>query len=227
MKVLIKTVELSKHYKKAIALNNVSVTIPEGAIYGLVGNNGAGKTTLMRLLANLQQPTVGHIDMDSSLRIGALIEYPALYPLMSASGNLIYQLRLKGYARKEAKTRAADLLELVHLENNRKRVMHYSLGMKQRLALALALVGEPDFLILDEPMNGLDPEGIQSMRHLLRRLNEEYGVTILISSHILGELQKVATHYGFLKNGSLIKEISTVDIHTNDLEQFYFQNYLS
>lgn len=227
MKALIKTVELSKHYKKAIALNNVSVTIPEGAIYGLVGNNGAGKTTLMRLLANLQQPTGGHIDMDTDLKIGALIEYPALYPLMSARGNLIYQLRLKGYTRKEAKTTAADLLALVCLENNRKRVMHYSLGMKQRLALALALVGEPDFLILDEPMNGLDPEGIQSMRHLLRRLNEEYGVTILISSHILGELQKVATHYGFLKNGSLLKEISSADIHTNDLEQFYFQNYLS
>lgn len=227
MKALIKTVELSKHYKKAIALNNVSVTIPEGAIYGLVGNNGAGKTTLMRLLANLQQPTGGHIDMDTGLKIGALIEYPALYPLMSARGNLIYQLRLKGYTRKEAKTTATDLLALVCLENNRKRVMHYSLGMKQRLALALALVGEPDFLILDEPMNGLDPEGIQSMRHLLRRLNEEYGVTILISSHILGELQKVATHYGFLKNGSLLKEISAADIHTNDLEQFYFQNYLS
>lgn len=227
MKALIKTVELSKHYKKAIALNNVSVTIPEGAIYGLVGNNGAGKTTLMRLLANLQQPTGGHIDMDTGLKIGALIEYPALYPLMSARGNLIYQLRLKGYTRKEAKTTDADLLALVCLENNRKRVMHYSLGMKQRLALALALVGEPDFLIFDEPMNGLDPEGTQRMRHLLRRLNEEYGVTILISRHILGELQKVATHYGFLKSGNLLKEISAADIHTNDLEQFYFQNYLS
>ncbi len=227
MKALIKTVELSKHYKKAIALNDVSITIPEGAIYGLIGNNGAGKTTLMRLLANLQQPTAGLIETDKALQIGALIEYPALYPLMSARGNLMYQLRLNGATCKEAKAAVSHLLELVHLQDTRKRVVHYSLGMKQRLAIALALVGEPDLLILDEPMNGLDPEGIQSMRNLLRRLNEEYGVTILISSHILGELQKVATHYGFLKNGNLIKEIPATAIHTTDLEQFYFQNYLS
>lgn len=227
MKALVKTIELSKQYKNVIALNNISITIPEGAIYGLVGNNGAGKTTLMRLLANLQQPTAGLIETDKALQIGALIEYPALYPLMSARGNLIYQLRLNGYTCKEAKAEVSKLLELVQLQDTRKRVMHYSLGMKQRLALALALVGEPDLLILDEPMNGLDPEGIQNMRNLLRRLNEEYGVTILISSHILGELQKVATHYGFLKNGNLIKEIPATAIHTTDLEQFYFQNYLS
>lgn len=226
MKALIKTTELSKHYKQSIALNTVSITIPKGAIYGLVGNNGAGKTTFMRLLANLQQPTAGFIETDNGLKIGALIEYPALYPLMSARGNLIYQLRLNGYTRKKAKNKATDLLKLVHLQDTRKRVMHYSLGMKQRLALALTLVGEPDLLILDEPMNGLDPEGIQSIRALLQRLNQEYGVTILISSHILGELQKIATHYGFLKNGSLIKEIPTTAIHTNDLEQFYFQTYM-
>ena len=204
MKALIKTVELSKHYKKAIALNNVSVTIPEGAIYGLVGNNGAGKTTLMRLLANLQQPTGGHIDMDTGLKIGALIEYPALYPLMSARGNLIYQLRLKGYTRKEAKTTAADLLALVCLENNRKRVMHYSLGMKQRLALALALVGEPDFLILDEPMNGLDKAGVESMRELFLKLRDQ-GKTILLASHNEDDIHILCDEIHRLDGGSIME----------------------
>ena len=130
-------------------------------------------------------------------------------------------------SKENAKKKAKELLSLVHLKDSRKLVMNYSLGMKQRLALAMALADKPDFLILDEPLNGLDPEGIQQIRSVILELNQTYDVTILISSHILGELQKVATHYGFLKNGALIREFSASDIIDTDLETFYFKNILS
>lgn len=155
-----------KHYKETIALDNVSLHIPRGAIYGLIGNNGAGKTTLMRILSNLQSPSSGTVVKSENIKIGAIIETPALYPTLSAKGNLKYQLKICGCPSKEVKSKIAELLELVHLKDTRKLVMNYSLGMRQRLALAMALVGNPQFLILDEPLNGLDPEGIQI---LLRR----------------------------------------------------------
>ncbi len=190
MNDIIRTQNLCKHYKETIALDNVSLHIPRGAIYGLIGNNGAGKTTLMRILSNLQSPSSGTVVKSENIKIGAIIETPALYPTLSAKGNLKYQLKICGCPSKEVKSKIAELLELVHLKDTRKLVMNYSLGMRQRLALAMALVGNPQFLILDEPLNGLDPEGIKDVRAIIAKLNEEYGVTIMISSHILSELQK-------------------------------------
>lgn len=226
MNDIIRTENLCKCYKETTALDNVSLHIPQGSIYGLIGNNGAGKTTLMRILTNLQNQSSGTIVRSQNIRIGAIIETPALYPTMSAKGNLTYQLKICGCPPHEIKPRISELLHLVHLKDTRKMVMNYSLGMKQRLALAMALVGDPDFLILDEPLNGLDPEGIKDFRAIIARLNEEFGVTIMISSHILSELQKVANHYGFLKNGVLIQEISASEIENTDLEAFYFKNFL-
>lgn len=226
MDLIIKTEDLCKKYKETLALNKVSLNIPRGAVYGLIGNNGAGKTTLMRILSNLQKQTSGRVLRAESVKVGAIIESPALYPTLSARGNLKYQLKITGCPRKKVSEKVNELLSLVHLQNNRKLVMNYSLGMKQRLALAMALVGNPDFLILDEPLNGLDPEGIKDMRAVISELNRERGITILISSHILGELQKVATDYGFLKNGTLIREFSSADIMETDLETFYFENIL-
>lgn len=226
MNDIIRTKNLCKRYKETIALNNVSLHIPQGSIYGLIGNNGAGKTTLMRILSNLQSQSSGTIVKSESIKIGAIIETPALYPTLSAKGNLMYQLKICGCPSKEVKPKIAELLDLVHLKDTRKLVMNYSLGMRQRLALAMALVGNPQFLILDEPLNGLDPEGIKDVRAIIAKLNEEYGVTIMISSHILSELQKVANHYGFLKNGVLIQEFSSSEIADTDLETFYFKNFL-
>lgn len=175
---------------------------------------------------NLQSPSSGTVVKSENIKIGAIIETPALYPTLSAKGNLKYQLKICGCPSKEVKSKIAELLELVHLKDTRKLVMNYSLGMRQRLALAMALVGNPQFLILDEPLNGLDPEGIKDVRAIIAKLNEEYGVTIMISSHILSELQKVANHYGFLKNGVLIQEFSSSEIADTDLETFYFKNFL-
>lgn len=227
MTYIIKTDALCKQYKETTALNHVSLHIPKGSIYGLIGNNGAGKTTLMRILSELQTQTSGTVLKPKNLKVGTIIESPALYPTLSARGNLEYQLEITGYSGKERKKRSARLLSLVHLKDSRKLVMNYSLGMKQRLALAMALVEMPDFLILDEPLNGRDPEGIKDIRNVILELNHKFDVTILISSHILGELQKVATDYGFLKNGKLIREFSSSDIADEDLETFYFKNILS
>ena len=227
MHTIVRTRNLCKQYKETTALHNVSIHIPQGSIYGLIGNNGAGKTTLLRILAKLQTQTAGTIIKSEGSKMGALIEVPALYPPLSARGNLEYQLRISGYSKKECKKKIRELLSLVHLKDSRKLVMHYSLGMRQRLALAMALVSEPDFLIMEEPLNGLDPEGIKDIRSILLELNQKFNVTILISSHILGELQKVATDYGFLKNGILIREFSSSEIEDEDLEVFYFKNILS
>ena len=184
MNDIIRTQNLCKHYKETIALDNVSLHIPRGAIYGLIGNNGAGKTTLMRILSNLQSPSSGTVVKSENIKIGAIIETPALYPTLSAKGNLKYQLKICGCPSKEVKSKIAELLELVHLKDTRKLVMNYSLGMRQRLALAMALVGNPQFLILDEPLNGLDPEGIKDVRAIIAKLNEEYGVTTVSYTHL-------------------------------------------
>lgn len=226
MDSIIKTENLCKYYKETAALDKVSLNVPKGSIYGLIGNNGAGKTTLMRILSNLQTQTSGSITKAENIKVGAIIEAPALYPTLSARGNLKYQLKIAGCPSKNVKEKVSELLSLVNLKDSKKLVMNYSLGMKQRLALAMTLVGNPDFLILDEPLNGLDPAGIKDMRSIIVDLNQKYGVTIMISSHILGELQKVATDYGFLKNGILIREFSSSDIVDTDLETFYFKNIL-
>lgn len=221
MKNIVSTNCLCKQYKEITALNDVSIHIPKGSIYGLIGNNGAGKTTLMRILSNLQNATSGSVTKAPNLKSSAIIESPALYPTLSARGNLKYQIQLTG----KKDTDIEKLLNLVHLPDTKKPAIHLSLGMKQRLGLAMTLVDKPDFLLLDEPLNGLDPEGIKDMRSIIQKLNQDYNITILISSHLLGELQKVATDYGFLKNGTLLKEFSSNELANGDLESFYFEQF--
>ena len=202
--------------------NGRPVTLPDGSVKQEV----VDRIIPFFKVGYLHSPSSGTVVKSENIKIGAIIETPALYPTLSAKGNLKYQLKICGCPSKEVKSKIAELLELVHLIDTRKLVMNYSLGMRQRLALAMALVGNPQFLILDEPLNGLDPEGIKDVRAIIAKLNEEYGVTIMISSHILSELQKVANHYGFLKNGVLIQEFSSSEIADTDLETFYFKNFL-
>lgn len=221
MDYILKTTNLTKVYRSGIALDNVTISIPKGAIYGLIGNNGAGKTTLMRLLLGLQKPTCGQIEISQGTRTGAMPESPAVYPYRSAVYNLNYQLSLTASPQHSAD----ELLGLVGLQRSAKPVCTYSLGMRQRLGLALALANSPELLILDEPLNGLDPVGIRQIRALLGRLNKEQNMTVVISSHILDELQKLVTHICFLRNGTLVCECPTDEIHDKSLEQFYFDEY--
>ena len=212
---------LSKKYKNFQALNGLTMHIPKGSIYGFVGKNGAGKTTLIRLICGLQTPTSGeytlygrkNTDKDiikSRRRMGAVVETPAIYLDMTAEDNLkqqYYSLGLPSFDGLD------DILTLVGLENTgKKKAKNFSLGMRQRLGIAIALVGNPDFLVLDEPANGLDPQGVVEMRELILKLNRERQITVLISSHILDELSKFATHYGFIDSGRIIKEISTAEL---------------
>lgn len=218
MEIILETKNLEKKYKDFKALNNTNIHIEKGAIYGLIGKNGAGKTTLIRIICGLQEPTNGGFSIygienkdrkisDVRKRMGAIVETPAIYKEMTAKDNLIEQYKLVGMPDEDG---LEELLELVGLKNTgKKKVKNFSLGMRQRLGIALALVNHPDFLILDEPINGLDPQGIIEIRELILKLNREKRITILISSHYLDELSKIATHYGFLDNGSIIKEISS------------------
>ena len=195
--------------------------IPKGSIYGFVGRNGAGKTTLIRLICGLQEPTEGELFLygipskDKKInnvrrRIGAVVETPAIYLDMTAEENIKEQYLVKGLPSYDG---IQELLEMVRLEKaGTKKARNFSLGMKQRLAIAIALVGNPDFLILDEPTNGLDPQGIIEIRELILKLNREKGITVLISSHILDELAKIATYYGFIDNGRIIREMSSNDL---------------
>lgn len=217
MDVILETNNLEKRYKDFKALNHANIHIEKGAIYGLIGKNGAGKTTLIRIICGLQEPTDGNFSIykinnnDTNIinarkRIGAIIEKPSIYGEMSAKDNLIEQYELVGMPSLDG---IDELLKLVGLENTgKKKAKNFSLGMRQRLGIAIALANNPDFLILDEPINGLDPQGIIEIRELILKLNKEKGITILISSHYLDELSKIATHYGFLDNGSIIKEIT-------------------
>lgn len=221
MDYIVKTENITKQYKDTIALDNVSIHIPNGSIYGLVGNNGAGKTTLMRLLLGLQNPTSGEIHIANYIKTGAILESPAVYPYWSARKNIKYQLSLVD----NPTYTATELLDIVGLKNTKKPVMQYSLGMRQRLGLALALANQPDLLFLDEPLNGLDPSGIRRMRDLIKTLCQKQHVTVVISSHILDELQKIATHIGFLKDGNLIHECEIDEISDESLEKFYFDEF--
>ena len=221
MEYVLETNNLEKRYKNFRALNHTDIHIEKGAIYGLIGKNGAGKTTLIRIICGLQEPTNGsYIIYGKSSknkdiisirkRMGAIIETPSIYGEMTAKDNLIEQYKLIGMPSLEG---INDLLKLVGLSNTgKKKAKNFSLGMKQRLGIAIALANNPDFLILDEPINGLDPQGIIEIRELILKLNKEKGITILISSHYLDELSKIATHYGFLDNGSIIKEISSEEL---------------
>lgn len=221
MDYVLTTHALSKNYKNFKALNGLTMHVPKGAIYGFVGKNGAGKTTLIRLICGLQEPSSGEYvlygvdNTDKKIlkcrrRMGAVVETPSIYLNMSATDNLKAQYDIMGMPSYDD---IPDLLKLVGLENTgEKKARNFSLGMKQRLGIAIALVGNSDFLVLDEPINGLDPQGIVEVRELLLKLNREHQITILISSHILGELSKLATHYGFIDRGQVVKEISATQL---------------
>lgn len=218
--VILKTENLSKKFRKVLSVEAVSMTIEKGDIYGFVGKNGAGKTTTLRLITSLIFPDDGTITLFgedirkcgilTKSRIGAVIENPVFYPNLSAYDNLEFYRIQKGIVDKKVIHKA---LEIVNLEYTRKKkYKNFSLGMKQRLGLALAIMNNPDFLILDEPLNGLDPMGIVELRETIKKLNEEYNMTILLSSHILSELSQVATKFGFINDGRLIKEISKQEL---------------
>ena len=212
---------LTKQYRYFKALDQFSMHIPKGSIYGFVGKNGAGKTTLIRLICGLQQPTSGdymlynipYTDKEvkkSRRRMGVIVEAPSIYLHMSAEENLKEQYRVLGLPSFQT---IPELLKLVGLENTKKKKAgDFSLGMRQRLGIAVALAGDPDFLVLDEPMNGLDPQGIIEIRELILRLNRERRMTVLISSHILEEISKIATYYGFIDSGHMVREISAEEL---------------
>ncbi|HEL2200928.1 TPA: ATP-binding cassette domain-containing protein [Streptococcus suis] len=223
MSSLLSTQQLSKQYGKQKAVHQVSLTINKGEICGLVGENGAGKTTLLRMLSGLISQTSGTITSSKDCRIGALIESPALQPNLSAIDNLRYmalQLNLK-----QADEKILETLAIVGLEDidPKKKSKDFSLGMRQRLAIALAILDDPDFLILDEPINGLDPVGIKEMRSIILNLRNQYGMTILISSHILSELEMVVDRYIIMHKGLIVKEFSKQELEQTLEEQLYLQ----
>lgn len=206
---VLKTEGLSKKYGEYFAVNEVSMIINEGDIYGFVGENGAGKTTFIRLVSSLIKPSGGTFTLfeGKSYNIGAVVETPSLYLYMNAMDNLMAQGKMLGKVDVERHKELLRLVKLEYLIDSKKKAKDFSLGMKQRLGIAMALLADPKFLLLDEPMNGLDPEGVVLMRNLIKTLNE-HGITFLISSHMLSELSKVATRYGFIHQGRLIKEIT-------------------
>ena len=217
---ILKTTNLSKRYKKDFAVNNLNISIKRGEIYGFIGENGAGKTTFIRMITGLVYPTSGEIKLFSKekgdelsnvrKRIGALIERPAFYPYMTAYENLEAFRIEKGIPGKECIDKTLNSVGLY--EDKNKKLKNFSLGMKQKLALAIALLGDPEFLILDEPINGLDPMGIKEIRELLKKLNKEKNITMLISSHILGELYQLATCYGIIHKGKLMEQITLKEL---------------
>lgn len=221
MDYILKTNSLSKSYGHFKALNELMMSVPKGAIYGFVGKNGAGKTTLIRMICGLQQPSSGDYTLygrkntekeifKSRRRMGAVVETPSIYLDMTAEENLKQQYCILGLPSFDG---INEILKLVGLEKTgNKKAKNFSLGMRQRLGIAITLAGDPDFLILDEPTNGLDPQGIIEMRELILKLNRERQITVLISSHILDELSKLATHYGFIDNGQIIKEMSAAEL---------------
>lgn len=212
---VLKTNNLSKKYKDFIALDNININIRKGDIYGLIGRNGAGKTTLMKIITTLASKTSGSFELfgnnDNNLtstkrRIGCLIENPAFFQNLSAYDNLKYYAIQKGIVDKKQIDEAINLVGLKEARN--KKFKNYSLGMKQRLGIALAILDNPDFIILDEPINGLDPLGISELRGIFKILNEEKNITILISSHILSELYLVANRFCIIEKGKVLKEIT-------------------
>ena len=216
MSVLIKTQNLVKRYNDLVAVDDVSITIESGAIVGLVGRNGAGKTTLIRLLTGLAKPTSGSCQilpdqdrLDTS--VAAIVEKPSVYTNMSGLDNLTAQSHLLGLDVDQEYLK--NTLQLVGLDpTSKKKAGDYSLGMRQRLAIAMTLVGKPKLLILDEPTNGLDPQGIFDMRELFVKINKQFGTTILVSSHILTELGKFATEFYFMERGRIIKHATAEEI---------------
>ena len=223
MEYVLKTENLTKKYRRFTALDELTMNIPKGSIYGFVGRNGAGKTTLIRVICGLQKPTKGSYSLygidskngsitKSRRRMGAVVETPAIYTGLSARDNLKQQYRVLGLPSFDG---IDEILELVGLsDTGKKKAGNFSLGMRQRLGIAVALCGNPDFLVLDEPINGLDPQGIIEIRELILKLNRERQITVLISSHILDELARLATHYGFIDHGRIVREMSAAELES-------------
>ncbi|HLS20621.1 MAG TPA: ABC transporter ATP-binding protein [Bacillota bacterium] len=219
-RLILQTKNLTKRYKRTNVVDHVNMTIERGNIYGFIGLNGAGKSTFIRLIAGLTHPTEGGLQLfgktdarellEVRRRIGTLIEHPALFPNLTARENLEIIRLQRGIPGKDCIERTLKKVGLS--DTGRKKVKTFSLGMRQRLGIAIALLNDPDFLLLDEPINGLDPMGVVEIRQLLKELNEQYGVTILISSHILSEVHQLATHYGIIHNGRLINELSAAQL---------------
>ena len=219
---LITTNELCKKYSKKLVIDHVNMNIPEHSIYGFVGENGSGKTTIMRLLTGLAEPTSGSFTLfgvgnkdrriyEKRESISAIVEATSLVPTLTAKQNIRYLELYSGINLKEEER--DELLKKVHLEEvGNKRVKDFSLGMRQRLGIAMALINKPKLMFLDEPMNGLDPEGIAELRDLLIELNQKDGITVLISSHILSELEKIASCYGFISHGKILEEITAQEL---------------
>lgn len=219
---LIETNKLCKKYGNHLVIDNVDMHIPEGSIYGFVGENGSGKTTIMRLLTGLASPTSGSFTLfgaknteskiyEARKEISAIVEAVSFVPSMTAIDNIIYQEKYLGISLTDEERN--NLLKSVHLDKvGKKKVKNFSLGMKQRLGIALAMMKKPRLMFLDEPMNGLDPQGIVELRDLLVELNQKQGLTVLISSHILSELEKIATIYGFISHGRLLEEITVEEL---------------
>lgn len=221
MDYVLKTNSLCKHYKNFKALGGLTMHVPKGSIYGFVGRNGAGKTTLIRMVCGIQFPTGGNFELygvkntdkkisDTRRKMGAVIETPSIIPYLNARENLKIQYDIMGMPDYKG---IDELLDLVGLKNTGKKLAkNFSLGMRQRLGIAVALCGNPDLLVLDEPINGLDPQGIIDVRELILKLNREKKITIIISSHILDELSKIATHYGFINDGRIVREMSAEEL---------------
>ena len=231
MDYIMETVGLRKSYKGNVVVNDVNIHVPKGAIYGFVGPNGAGKSTVMKMILNLIQPEAGEVQLfgekvtDQSYevfkRVGSIIENPYFYEKMTARQNLELHCDYMGFPNKE---RIDEVLQMVDLQNvEGKQIRHYSLGMKQRLAIARAILAKPEFLILDEPINALDPEGIREMRNLFQRLNQEDGTTIFISSHILSEVDLIADTIGIIQHGNLLAELTIEEIHKHQTEYISLQ----
>lgn len=216
METILKTKKLTKKYGNKKAVNEVSMTIKKGDIYGFIGKNGAGKTTFMRTVLALTKQTSGTVELfggkkieDVGIKIGSLIEAPGLYKNATAYENMVRFSILYG----ADKSKINDILKLVGLhKTGKKKAKDFSLGMRQRLGIAIALLNDPEFLVLDEPINGLDPKGIKEIRDVILKLNKEYGITFLISSHLLDELSRVVTRYGIIDNGVLLEEVTSEEL---------------
>lgn len=217
MNYVLQTNEVTKDFSGKLAVDHVSIKVKKGDIYGFIGENGAGKTTLMRMVCGLADPTGGDISLFGSRelelqrhKIGCTIENPALYPAMTAMENMDAQRLLLGIKDKSV---CVKLLDMAGISGTgKKKAKDFSLGMKQRLMIALSLLGDPEILVLDEPTNGLDPMGIKEVRDFIGRLNSDRGITVLISSHILGELEKIATHYGVISGGKMVDEFQADEL---------------
>jgi len=226
MSYIIKTTQLTKVFQGKEVVSDVNMKVKKGEIYGFLGPNGAGKTTIMKMMTNLVKPTSGEIEIfgekltntsyEVLKRMGSIIEYPIFYDRLTARENLDLHCEYMGYYDKKAIDAALDLVKLKNIED--KSVKDFSLGMKQRLGIARAIITKPELLILDEPINGLDPVGIKELRDLFQMLCREYGITMLISSHILGEIEQIADTIGVISEGKLIKEVSMDEIHEQNTE---------